>query len=99
MPTPTRKEKQDYIAKIPWVKRLKEPVKCEGWVGGASLTRGKYTCKLKAKWHFKALQKSYGDTGNYCWTHLLSRGIFSDMDEEARTKKWRDKHPAPWEGA
>lgn len=58
----------------------------------------KYTCKNRAYWKFKGLKPGprnpfrSDSSGYYCWSHLVSRGIYGDMDEEARTVKWFKKH-------
>lgn len=58
----------------------------------------KFQCKQRAYWSFKGLkpgprnQYRSDSSGTYCWSHLVSRGIFGDMDEEARTVKWFKQH-------
>ena len=52
----------------------------------------KSRCKNRAWWHFKPLKRSYSKEGNYCWKHLIYRGVYGDMLEEARTNKWYQKH-------
>lgn len=49
-------------------------------------------CKNIARWHFKPLKKSYAKEGNYCYSHVLSQGVYHDMDEQARTNKWYEKN-------
>lgn len=59
----------------------------------------KFQCKNRAYWKFKGL-KAGGPrsmwrsdaSGTYCWSHLISRGVFGDMDEEARAIKWFKRH-------
>lgn len=58
----------------------------------------KFQCKNPAYWKFKGLKPGprnpfrSDSSGTYCWSHLVSRGIYGDMDEEARTVKWFKKH-------
>lgn len=59
----------------------------------------KFQCKNRAYWQFKGLKAGgprsmwRSDTsGTYCWSHLISRGVFGNMDEEARTIKWFKRH-------
>lgn len=61
--------------------------------------RKKYTCKNRAYWKFKGLKAGgprsmwrSDHSGTYCWSHLVSRGVFGDMDEEDRTIKWFKRH-------
>lgn len=50
-----------------------------------------YKCKKIAHWKFRALKRSQGRDGIYCWPHLLSRGIYADDLERERLRKWLDK--------
>lgn len=55
----------------------------------------KFQCKNRAYWKFKGLKSNKwrsDSSGTYCWSHLISRGVFGDMDEEARTIKWFKRH-------
>lgn len=51
-----------------------------------------YRCKNPAYWRFVPLKRNRipKDTTpkHFCRSHLLSRGIYGDMDEEARTNRW-----------
>lgn len=48
-------------------------------------------CKSIAHWRFKALKKSHARDGDYCWNHLFSQGLFSDMAEEIAMDAWWTK--------
>lgn len=91
------KVRQDYVAKMPFISRLKEAVPCEGWHASS---RGKRPCKNLAHWKYehsgdkRAFRR--GEVHNYCWSHLISRGIWGDMPDEMRAHRWIDKHPPPW---
>lgn len=105
----SKAERQFNMTRLPWVRRLKKPVPCDGikwstvagkdlWAHGPNQSipaRGiqdRSRCKNNAWWHFKPLKKSHAKEGNFCWSHLISAGIYHDMDEEARTKRWYDKN-------
>lgn len=52
-----------------------------------------YRCKNPAYWHFEALLPKHNDeftadTGNYCWSHLLSRGLYGTYSEFQRTEAY-----------
>lgn len=92
---PPLAERRAYVETLPWVRRLKKPAICTGW---HHASEGKRACKNLARWsyrHVKGMMRR-GETGYYCWAHVMSRGLYGDMDEEARTEKWIDKHPPPW---
>jgi hypothetical protein len=67
---------------LPWVTLRKTPTTCVGWMA----PHGKRQCKKPAYWKFVATRKSWVKSGTYCWSHLLSRGLYGDMYEEERTK-------------
>lgn len=97
---------QKRILALPWVRYVEKPRACSCWRSGTSMTtfwairngtadaalRAKWACKNTAHWHFTALKKSFPDTGVYCWAHLMSRAVFGDGDEEARTNRWYYSH-------
>lgn len=98
-------KRTELAKKIPWVKYLKDSQKCNGYRSGRPLKaifssmpnydpklNEKFECKLPAHWKFRALKKSYAEDGIYCWSHLMHRGLYGDMDEEARTERWLEKH-------
>lgn len=106
-------ERAKVAEKLPWVTRLEKPVPCEGikWSlmtmrrwdqirngGGVPF---EVKCRKRAHWHFKALKRTkyngYTKTGNYCWSHLLYRGIYGSQEEEKRTQKWMEEHPEEWQ--
>ena len=95
----------------PWVTRLKKPRQCQGWVGKASFTRGKFTCKHPAYWKFIASKRAmfasreYKNTLTkrdltkyYCWNHLMSRGLYGEMGEYDRTRQYQDLHKDKFNG-
>lgn len=85
-----------YAKKIPWVRWSAVAAQCEGWHGG---TFGKRSCKNSAHWTFRHSKKNFvnpGETRKYCWNHLFSRGLYGDMNEEARLVKWMERNPPPW---
>lgn len=90
-------ERQAYAATIPWVRKLSRPAACEGWHGAS---RGRRPCKNLAYWSFRHLRRDeFGQgfgTRRYCWNHLLSRGLYGSMAEDARTDRWMEAHPPPW---
>lgn len=55
---------------------------------------GAYRCKNPARWHFEALPPEDDfavDTGNYCWSHLLHRGLYGSHEETQRTEAWLEE--------
>lgn len=92
------KVRQAYAETIPWVYRLRRHAYCEGWHGASE---GKRSCKNRAHWSFRHLKRDEFDqnegTRRYCWNHLMSRGLYGSMAEEARTDRWMKAHPPPWE--
>lgn len=82
------------------MKHLKAPRQCDAHRAGRPLKAiysdmknydpsisDKYRCKNPAYWEFKALKKSWVDDGIFCYSHLIHRGIYGDVLEEARTNK------------
>lgn len=50
-----------------------------------------YRCKNPAYWRFVPLKRKWnGETQprHYCWSHLIYNGVYGDMDEDARTRRW-----------
>lgn len=98
------KQRKAYLAKIPWVRILKKSTICTGW---HNKSFGKKQCPNPAYYSFKhhkarpALPwprcQHTGEMGHYCWSHLISRGFYDGMCEEARFDKWTKKNPPPWE--
>jgi hypothetical protein len=88
--------RQAYAATIPRVRKLSRPTKCEGWHGGSE---GKRPCRNPANWSYRHLigvLSGDGRTRRYCWNHLMTRGLYGSMKDEARTNRWIEKHPPPW---
>lgn len=93
---------------MPWVRKLPRRVPCEGIKWNAvsmkmlhQIRQGdipeKVKCKKLAHWHFTSLKKSTATSGNYCWTHLIYRGLYGSMEESDRTEKWLKEHLDWWE--
>lgn len=96
MPRLTLAERKELIVKVPWIRKLKKTVPCEGIKWGKVALRDIYDdmprgtkargiqpsarCKRQAHWNFKALKRSYATSGNYCYTHL-SQQIHSGYGE------------------
>lgn len=101
-------ERKEFVATHPGVKRLKMSVPCDGvkwsqvplralynWGPGrqnAPTGLDPYRCKKLAWWRFTALKRRRRESENFCWTHLMHAGLYADMDEEARTKRWLKRH-------
>lgn len=82
---PKLSKKQELVLdSLPWVHYYCEPKVCTGWM------RSGKKCKNQAHWRFTS-KKSRSKwamnvpNGVYCWSHLISRGIYGSMEEEART--------------
>lgn len=89
----------ELVERFPWVTRLKKPHQCSEYRSGMSRKASndpelskKYECRNPAYWKFRALKKSWSEDGIYCWSHLISRGVHGDMDEDERTMKWLKKN-------
>lgn len=92
----------DMAERLPWVKRLKDPVPCQGVKWSTVALRDLYVmhgkqprgiqersrCKNRAGWRFTALKRSSAKSGDYCWAHLLSAGLAHDPQEDERTRRW-----------
>jgi len=97
----TPKQRREFVASLPWVKRLKTPVACDGLLYSKMPLRAlyyhgpkrslpptgtdPYKCKKVAYWKFKALKKSWAKDGTFCMSHLFSQ---IDMDEQDRMDRW-----------
>lgn len=95
-----RGEFKRIVEQHPGVQRkLQKPVACTGFMAtGFSFKRRREgrlpTCKKPAYWTFTPLKRFYHASGtpvpteHYCWVHLMYRGVFGSMEEEARTFRW-----------
>jgi hypothetical protein len=91
----------ELVEKLPWVHKLKKARECDGYKvmplkvmygrHASEEEREKYRCTRRAWWTFKALKNSYAKDGNYCWSHLIYRGVYSCMEEETRTVCYLNK--------
>lgn len=86
-----------FLKSLPFVTYLSRGRQCEGFMSHTSLKhvfgtdeqRAKRPkCKNPAHWKFTALKKSTADSGVYCQSHLFSRCLYGDMDEEKRTEQY-----------
>lgn len=104
----TVKQKEAIISAYPWVIHdHTADEQCEAMKGSAPLKaywdpktyealpenhpeRIKHRCKFAARWVFL---DQFGRLHHYCYTHLIYRGLYGGMDEEARTMAWDNAHP------
>lgn len=83
-------ERQALAEALPWVRRLKNPKKCQGWKAG----KGEGFCKKPAHWRYAYSIKNPfapGIVRYLCWNHLKSRALTSDMYEADRALKYWEK--------
>jgi len=103
----TRRQREAIASALPWVAADPGAnEQCEAIKGSAPLKaywdrstghrvpddhpdRIKHRCKFAARWVFVSL---YGEVRRFCWSHLIYRGIYGGMEEEARTRAWDEKH-------
>ena len=97
----TLRERQEIVASMSWVTRLKNPRSCDGYMhntatkhihGTPEQRAQRPRCKRPARWRFKSLKRSWVPDGTYCWSHLLYGCLYGDMDEDARTRRWLKRH-------
>lgn len=97
-----RAARQALAESLPWVTRLRRPVPCEGFMAHTPLRAvfgtdeqraARPRCKNLARWRFRALRRSCAEDGAFCWSHLMSRGLYGDMDEIVRTERWLAHNP------
>lgn len=95
MSTFTQEERKAILASIPWVRRLEKPKPCDahrndmpGKAYRGIVSKDPWKCKKLAHWRFTAKRNSWSATGNYCWPHLFSRGLYGDMLESERFEAW-----------
>lgn len=95
--TPRRRrpfaEREAYLLSAPWISKIKAKLQCDGTTGKSSMST-RVRCTKRAKYRYRALKRSWSDSGNFCWDHLP---IANDMDEETRWKRWVAKNPPVWE--
>lgn len=88
-----RKERAAAMATHPGVKPVKGPaVVCLAW-----RPEGKPLCQSPARWVFTPIQGKPldifgGQPVALCWTHMIHQGVYGDMDEEARTRRWAKRN-------
>lgn len=99
------KYRRELVAMHPAVTGLKRPHECTGFMANTPLKAiyemgGKppvgldnYKCKNRAYWKFKNLKRGWkqGRVDYYCWSHLMHRGYWGDMDETARTERFLNR--------
>lgn len=87
-------DRKAYAATAPWVRRLKRPVACEGWM------EGRKRCKKKAEWSYRtrSSRRWWGpsELRHLCWVHLGVGGFHRDPGEEERWDKFQEINPPPW---
>lgn len=97
----TPRTRRELLASIPWVRLRKTPTTCDAfpsktplrYIHGTGAQRAQRPhCTKPAYWHFRALKGSYAESGVYCMAHLLYRGLYGDMLEEMRTRRWLLRH-------
>jgi len=79
------KKQQIVLNALPWVHYYCDPRPCTGWMASRK------KCKNPAHWRFTSKKSRTvwamdQPNGVYCWSHLIHRGIYGSMDEEARTE-------------
>ena len=94
-------EMTELVARLPWVTRLGEATLCDGFMSHTPLKAvyrmgnrppvGGHHCKNPALWCYQAPPESGAQDGTYCWPHLLSRCLYRDLKETARTSQELDK--------
>ena len=96
---PPLEERKAHLATVPWVRRLKRKVPCNGWM------EGRKKCKNPAEWSYRRLRggpvwflvrRDEPTWAHFCWSHLWSRGFYGGMEEEQRWLRWLEKNPPPW---
>lgn len=82
--------------RLPWVTKLKRSQACQhpkGVPSAKAIREDRVRmCMNPAWWHFKALQRSFPRSGNYCWSHLIYGAMYGDKLEEMRADTWFAKH-------
>lgn len=75
--------------------KLQKPVTCEGFMAtGFSFKKRREgrlpACKNPAYWTFRPLKTWHEKPPiqHFCWSHLIYRGVYGSMEEEARTFRW-----------
>jgi hypothetical protein len=103
-----RRERDDHLASVPWVRRLAVAVRCDGikwhrvalkhlYARGARPAEGipdRARCTLDARWRYTALKGSWARTGAYCGVHLVAQ-FSADEREERRYQRWLARSSAP----
>jgi hypothetical protein len=97
-------KRKEILAQVPWIKLLKLPVQCEGFMSNTSLKHiygtkeqlaQKPVCKNRAFWkftHSKRCEFHNGEVEHFCLNHLFSRGLYGCMYEASRFDKWWNKN-------
>jgi hypothetical protein len=103
----TRQERQEVLARCPWIARLKNSRPCDGLTWGKVPLKAlyawgpkrqnpptgtdKYKCKKPARWRFTASKRYDAKSGTYCWSHLWQQ--MDHMGEYERFRRWWEKQP------
>jgi hypothetical protein len=96
-------ERQAKVAELPWVRRLKvSPGRCQGYKYGHMPLKAlyrmgsrppvpglkeKYRCTNAAWWRFRALKRSSGQDGDYCWVHLNAQLTRDQLEQDRLSRK------------
>lgn len=107
----TPKQRRAYLESIPWIKRLKIALPCDGFRYSKMPLKAiyphgpkrslpptgtdQYRCKSIAYWKFKALKRSGAEDGVYCMSHLYNQ--MSHMGEYERVNRWITRKYGSWE--
>jgi hypothetical protein len=97
--------RKGWVEALPWVRRLKKPVSCDGikwgkvalsdlFARGDKPARGiqdRARCKKNAEWHYKGLESSqlWVTEGNFCWAHLP----LDHTGEHERWVRYTERYP------
>lgn len=92
------KDRKNIVRKMPkeWVYEIGPvgQIPCKVLVGRSKKSRR--NCKHKAKWHYTFTWRSkqyWGLTDmDVCWMHLIYACFYRNPDEEARVRKWMERH-------
>lgn len=79
----TRKQRADFIKRIPWVTYVSAAAPCDAVRAPA--------CKNVAHWRFRSLKRSIVRDGVYCMSHLINRCFYGDLRETDRLQRWQKR--------
>lgn len=88
----------ELVELLPWVRRYARRRQCDAYRPMSRrarldpVRRETYRCVAPAWWRYVALDDDWAQTGTYCWSHLLSRGLYGDEAERRRHVRWWNRH-------